>query len=596
METIIKSKTRTLLSSSVLLFIFLGFAACSNDDDTTIKDDGVLRLLKQNVGEDTFMDGAENIPVESPLTLVFSHSLNTDALSSGLQVNAGGANADYSLEFSNSNSIVTIRPTIRLDYATDYTINIPAGEYGTEGEALIEPININFKTAAFVPPVIKLSADADQVKESAESVTVTAELDKESEDEVTINLDFSGTATLDEDYSADTAQLVIPAGELSVSFELTTSPDQENDDNESVIITVTSIENATDTGNTQVEINITEALPPLSLKGVLALTWDGSDTNDGKAVHVMANADIADLSIYSLGVANNGGGTDGPEYTFPAISLSAGDDVLVARSPGALTAYFEDCGSEFEQILEANSSISQNGDDAIELFSGETIIEVYGDSDMDGTGEAWEYSGSWAYKIGREWTTGGIDCSVGSTLNSNSSCPYPICKEALEIKGVMALSWDGSGTNGGKAVHLRANKDIEDLSIYGVGIANNGGGTDGVEFVFPQMSVEEGEDILLAREPGTLAAYFGDCTDEFEYVLESNGSVSQNGDDAIELFSNEVVIETYGDADVDGTGEAWEYSGSWSYKINGEFTVGGIDCADGSTTTQSSACPYPICE
>jgi len=323
---------------------------------------------------------------------------------------------------------------------------------------------------------------------------------------------------------------------------------------------------------------------------------DGSGTNDGKAVHVIANADIPDLSLYSLGVANNGNGSDGPEYNFPSISLSEGDDVLVARNTGAITAYFEDCGNEFEQVLEANNSISQNGDDAIELFSGDTVIEVYGDANVDGTGETWEYSGSWAYKVGRDWITGGIDCSVGSTLNSNSSCSYPICREALELKGVMALSWDGSGTNGGKAIHLKATKDIEDLSIYGIGVANNGGGTDGVEYSFPQISVEEGDDILLAREPGTIASYFGDCTDEFEHILESNNAVSQNGDDGIELFNAETVIETYGSADVDGTGAPWEYTGSWGYKIDGSWVVGGIDCADGSSSTQGSACTYPICE
>ncbi|MDX1545057.1 MAG: nuclease, partial [Christiangramia sp.] len=354
-------------------------------------------------------------------------------------------------------------------------------------------------------------------------------------------------------------------------------------------------ENATDNDNTQVEFNITEELPPLSLKGVLALTWDGADTNDGKAVHVVANADIADLSIYSIGVANNGGGTDGPEYTFPAISLSEGDNVLVARNPQALSAYFENCTDEFAVILESNSSISQNGDDAIELYNGDTIIEVYGDSDVDGTGLEWEYSGSWAYKIGREWTYGGVDCSVGATLNSQSSCPYPICKEALELKGALAILWDGSGTNGGKAVHFKANKDIEDLSVYGVGITNNGGGTDGIEYNFPSISVEEGDDILLAREPGTIAAYFGGCMDEFEHVFESD-SMNQNGDDGVELFNGETVVETYGDANVDGTGEIWEYSGSWAYKINGDWTVGGIDCAAGSTTTQNSSCVYPLCE
>ena len=595
METFIKSKTRALLSSGVLIFIIIALAACSNDDDVTITDDGVLRLLKQNIGEDALEEGADNIPVESPLTLIFSHSLNTDELSAALQLSSPNGAADYDLEFTNSNSTVIITPGARFDYETTYTLNIPEGAYGTNGEALTSPINFNFKTAAYVPPVIKLSAASDVIKESAETVIVTAELDKDTEDDVIINLDFSGSAVLDTDYTASSSELTIPAGELSTTFEITSIPDQENDDNESIIVSIASIENATDNDNTMAEINITEELPPLSLKGVLALTWDGSDTNDGKAVHVVANADIADLSIYSIGVANNGGGTDGPEYTFPAISLSEGDNVLVARNPAALTAYFEDCGSEFAQILESNNSISQNGDDAIELYSGDTIIEVYGDSDVDGTGEAWEYSGSWAYKVGREWSTGGLDCTVGGTLNSNSPCPYPICKEALEIKGVLALLWDGSGTNGGKAVHFRANKDIEDLSIYGVGITNNGGGTDGVEYNFPQISVEEGDDILLAREPGTIAAYFGDCTDEFEHVFESD-SMNQNGDDGVELFNGDNVIETYGDADVDGTGEVWEYSGSWAYKINGDWTTGGIDCADGSTSTQSSACVYPICE
>lgn len=595
MEAIIKSRTRALLSSGVLIFIIMAFTACSNDDDTTILDDGVLRLLKQNVGEEVLEEGAENIPVESAVTLIFSHSMDSAALSSALELNSGGSEADYELEFSNSNSVVTITPNGRFDYETTYTLNIPAGDYGTKGESLMNPVNFSFKTAAFVPPVIKLSANTDVIKESSETAVITAELDKESEDDVTLTLDFSGSAMLDTDYTSTESELTIPAGELSTTFEVTSRPDQENDDNENIIISVASIENATNNDNTQVEISITEELPPLSLKGVMALTWDGSDTNDGKAVHVVANADIADLSLYSLGVANNGGGTDGPEYTFPAISLSEGDDVLVARNPEALTAYFEDCGSEFEQILESNNSISQNGDDAIELYSGDTVIEVYGDADVDGTGMDWEYSGSWAYKIGRDWTTGGLDCTVGGTLNSNSPCPYPLCKEALELKGVLALLWDGSGTNGGKAVHFKANKDIEDLSIYGVGITNNGGGTDGIEYNFPQISVEEGDDILLAREPGTIAAYFGDCTDEFEHIFESD-SMNQNGDDGVELFNGETVVETYGSADVDGTGEVWEYSGSWGYKINGSWSTGGIDCADGSTSTQSSACVYPLCE
>ena len=155
------------------------------------------------------------------------------------------------------------------------------------------------------------------------------------------------------------------------------------DDNEDIIITIASIENATDQNATSTTLTIVEELAPLSLKGILALNWSGSGTNDGKAIHVKANMNIEDLSIYGIGVANNGGGTDGQEYTFPAISISAGDDVLIARSPDAISTYFEGCTTEFEEILEAESAIAQNGDDAIELYMNGNVVEIFGDPDVD---------------------------------------------------------------------------------------------------------------------------------------------------------------------------------------------------------------------
>ena len=94
-----------------------------------------------------------------------------------------------------------------------------------------------------------------------------------------------------------------------------------------------------------------------------------SGGSDGKAIHLVATADIADLSVFGLGVANNGGGTDGMEYTLDAVSASSGDDILIARSVEAMSAYFADCYGEFEIIMVANSDISQNGDDAIEPVS-----------------------------------------------------------------------------------------------------------------------------------------------------------------------------------------------------------------------------------
>ena len=75
-----------------------------------------------------------------------------------------------------------------------------------------------------------------------------------------------------------------------------------------------------------------------------------------------------------MGVANNGGGSDGIEYTFPSMAVSAGDDILVARSSSAMESYFGACYGGFEHVLAANGNIGQNGDDAIELFESTTRL------------------------------------------------------------------------------------------------------------------------------------------------------------------------------------------------------------------------------
>ena len=53
----------------------------------------------------------------------------------------------------------------------------------------------------------------------------------------------------------------------------------------------------------------------------------------------------------------------------------------------------------------------------------------------------------------------------------------------------LTAAFDGPLTGGiPKGIEIYVSEDIPDLSIYGVGSANNGGGTDGQEFTFPHQS------------------------------------------------------------------------------------------------------------
>ena len=80
--------------------------------------------------------------------------------------------------------------------------------------------------------------------------------------------------------------------------------------------------------------------------------------------------------------------------------------------------------------------ISQNGDDAIELFFYSEVIDIFGDIDTDGTGQIWEYQDAWAVRDAQyrfptttfnvtEWEIAELNCSDGSDNNSSSFCPFP---------------------------------------------------------------------------------------------------------------------------------------------------------------------------
>ena len=164
----------------------------------------------------------------------------------------------------------------------------------------------------------------------------------------------------------------------------------------------------------------------------------------------------------------------------------------------------------------------------------------------------------------------------------------------LIITGVM----DGPLTGGlPKMIELFACDDIEDLSIYGIGCANNGGGSDGIEFTFPADFILGGSYIYCIDDDGTshFNDYFG-----IDFTYDVGAAANNNGDDAIELFlvDGAVVVDVYGDINQDGTGTAWEYLDGFAKRIPGtgpdgstfdpgNWTYSGPNALDGCTTNGS---------
>ena len=102
-----------------------------------------------------------------------------------------------------------------------------------------------------------------------------------------------------------------------------------------------------------------------------------------KAVELYVVDDIPDLTQYALGSADNGGGSNGEEFTFPSIAVLAGTYIYVASESTGFTTFFG-----FAPTF-TSAAVNVNGDDAIELFSNGAVVDVFGEINVDGTGEDW---------------------------------------------------------------------------------------------------------------------------------------------------------------------------------------------------------------
>lgn len=158
-----------------------------------------------------------------------------------------------------------------------------------------------------------------------------------------------------------------------------------------------------------------------------------------KAIEIYVKNAVADLSKYGFGSANNGGGSDKAEFAFSG-SANAGDFLYITATLTEFNTYFG-LNATFE-----SSAAGINGDDAIELFynasgvtvgNAETVVDVFGDINKDGSGEAWDYLDGWAYRknsTGPEgstftvgnWTYSGTNVNDGETSNSTATSKFPL--------------------------------------------------------------------------------------------------------------------------------------------------------------------------
>jgi len=289
------------------------------------------------------------------------------------------------------------------------------------------------------------------------------------------------------------------------------------------------------------------AAPATATTGDLVITGvvDGPLTGGvPKAIELYAVNAISDLSIYGLGSANNGGGSDGEEFTFPADSAAAGDFLYVATETTAFTSFFG-----FAPDYTSTSAASINGDDAIELFQSGSVIDVFGDINTDGTGQPWEYKDGWAYRVDgtgadgatfvlANWTFSGPDALDGETTNATAATPFPIgaygdvaAPPTILINEVDA---DQSGTDAAEFVELY-DGGVGNVPLDGLVIVLFNGSNDLSYASFDldgHTTSVDGYFVVCGN-----AANVANC--DLDVTPDTN--LIQNGADAVALYSGDIA-------------------------------------------------------
>ena len=377
------------LKNFIYLTLFVSIftiAACDKDEVPII--DTELKVLSQKLNGEAAINGAVEVARDIAIELIFSHSLNTSALESALSFSSSAGNVDYTIEYSNTNSTITISNNNPLDYETVYTLTVASGSHSATEETLKEAYSLSFTTAVFVPANVSLSSDMNSMNEDGGSVMITATLNEVVASDVTIELAFGGSAAAT-DFTATSTSLVILSGETAASIQLNAEQDGALEGTESIEISIAAIENAIEISPQLITVDLVDddidsngdGFPDRGfiINEVLfdPASGDPGDANgDGtrsasedEFIEFINDSDTGvDLSGYTLFDATNLE-TMEPRHTFPDNTIVPAGGVYVLFGGGTPAGDF---GTALIGVSTSGNMNLSNGDDVI------TILDLAG--------------------------------------------------------------------------------------------------------------------------------------------------------------------------------------------------------------------------
>ncbi len=378
-------------------------------------------------------------------------------------------------------------------------------------------------------PGVSLTLDKLSIAEDGGIATVTASIATASSYPVTINLGYSGTASLSGvdattaggNNAVSTTQIVIPAGATSGSISITAVDDLLDENDETVMVAITSVVNAIEATEQQVTVTITDDDTPPNV--TLATDKTTIEENGGVAT-VTAALDAVSALPVTINLAYSGtaslGGTDATtamgsnalstmQIIIPAGGTSG--TIIITSAEDNIYEGDEDIIIDITSVSNAIEASEQQV--SVGIIDNETqptvILELTGSPFSENNGTATIYA-VLSHPSAQEVRvnvvlTGSAIASDYNTSTLNLSIPAGEISAAITITGVDDLESEGDETiiadistvsNAIEDGEQQVNAVISDNDVAGITVISSGGSTETSEY-----GTSDSFDVVLNTQP-----------------------------------------------------------------------------------------------
>lgn len=342
-------------------------------------------------------------------------------------------------------------------------------------------------------------------------------------------------------------------------------------------------------GSNAMPINTyTTPITPTNGLIISAIFSDTLGGSRGRGIEFYATNYIPDLSVYNISTFLDGSNVVASTYTFPNVNINAGTYIYLTDDLGELNAFFPSLGG----VKYANPIISPiDGNDAVFLYNGSTLIDAFGDTTSTGS-VSWDYSVGWAKSndnrtfeptfVENNWSFS-PNAWACLPVNTNSCSLNPQLElevgqtifETHASSLIISAVFDGNRPGNPKGIELYAIDAISDLSAYSLEIYVAGSATTVPTFTYtlPNTSLLAGARIQLTDNTTEFSNLFGIPSGTTSIA----GLVNLDGNDVIELVFNSTVVDAIGDKSLVGTISSndytmpWAYQDGWLYRYSNTF-------------------------